>query len=57
MTLGPTVKVPLFGDALHLPMGSITRSRARKLKKTLNVLMQVVWAELEHSPLHSGLNI
>ncbi|TYH79806.1 hypothetical protein ES332_D03G088000v1 [Gossypium tomentosum] len=45
-TFLPNVKVPILGDALHIPMGSITRARARKLKEALNVFIQTIWAEL-----------
>lgn len=33
MTLVPNAKVPIIEDVLHVPMGPITRARARKLKK------------------------
>lgn len=65
-TIGPNVKVPFldsrrtnyeFRDVLQIRMGPIMRARAKKLKEVLNVLIQVIWAELEQSTLHSRLGM
>ena len=40
-------------DTLHVPMGPITRARSKKIKKTLNGLIQEIWADFDigHSKL------
>jgi len=40
-------------DPLHVPVGPITRGRFRKIKETLNGLIQEVWGDskMGHSKL------
>ena len=42
-----------LNDTLHVPMGPITRARSKKIKKTLNGLIQEIWADFDigHSKL------
>jgi hypothetical protein len=40
-------------DSLHVPVGPITRARFKKIKETLNGLIQEIWCDskTEHSKL------
>ena len=42
-----------FRDPLHVPVGSITRARSKKIKEALNGLIQEIWADFDvgHSKL------
>ena len=42
-----------FKDPLHVPVGPITRARSKKIKETLNRLIQEIWADsnARHSKL------
>ena len=42
-----------FRDPLHVPVGSITRARSKKIKDALNGLIQEIWADFDagHSKL------
>ena len=32
-------------DPIQVPIGSVTRARAKRFKETLNVLIQCIWVE------------
>ena len=34
-----------FKDPLHIPVGSITKARSKKIKEALNGLIQEIWAD------------
>ena len=34
-----------FKDPLHVPVGPITKARSKKIKETLNGLIQDIWAD------------
>ena len=42
-----------FKDPLHVPVGSITKARSKKIKETFNGLIQEIWADFNagHSKL------
>ena len=42
-----------FKDPLHIPVGSITKARSKKIKEALNGLIQEIWADsnVGHSKL------
>ena len=41
---------PSLKDPLQLPNGPITRSRAKKIKETMQGLVQFIWDEARKSP-------
>ena len=43
-----------FKDPLHVPVGTITRARSKKIKKTLNELIQEIWADSNTGHLKLG---
>ena len=43
-----------FKDPLHVPVGPITRARSKKIKKTLNELIQEIWADSNTGHLKLG---
>ena len=43
-----------FKDPLHVPVGPITRARSKKIKKTLNELIQEIWADSNTRHLKLG---
>ena len=43
-----------FKDPLHVPVGPITRARSKMIKKTLNELIQEIWADSNTGHLKLG---
>ena len=43
-----------FKDPLHVPVGPITRARSKKIKKTLNELIQEIWVDSNTGHLKLG---
>ena len=53
LTLNDENQQALLKDPLHVPVGPITRAKSKKIKETLNGLIQKIWADsnTEHSKL------
>jgi hypothetical protein len=43
----PNTKRNYANDPLEVPIGSITRARAKKLKEALNGLVQNIWIKMD----------
>jgi uncharacterized protein YicC (UPF0701 family) len=43
----PNTKLNNAKDLLEVPSGSITKAREKKLKKTLNELVQNIWSKMD----------